>query len=414
MAKYLASHDNGTDGAIHVEATTFRRVHELSILPVLVLEFSADIMDTSKIDSMFAPESSILCVEPDTTLYLSTNAASTILDVDSINNSIYGPFHGESIKIAIVDSGIDITHPDLERCIVDKHVFLLKDGISAEIPSSDTGHGTAIAGIIRGSGKQSTGKFKGIAPGVDLLDYIAFNGSGKGFLSDVLASLDFAAKSNVKMICMAFSSLPSVKISKIFENYLDILANTRDIVLCAGTGNFGPERGTIGMPGCFDSVLTTGSTTRSFKVAPFSGRGYDGLKKPDFCLPGEKITSLNVIDSFFKDSSLDENEYYARFSGNSISVAILTGIVAMILDAQPALKPEDVKKLLLASCNKIRKTAEISAGRGLLSPVKAFVKLKQFYGFSKDYNKVLMETLVTTASLTFFVIALSLMFASFI
>jgi serine protease AprX len=392
----------------------FRPVHDLALFPVVILEALGSSDDGTDGTAFFSGVDGIKAWEPDVEFFLSGLSASTILNTNYINTSIYGPFHGDNIPIAIIDGGIDVTQPDLASNMLSQNTFLRKTKESSSSGREDLGHGTAIAGIICGSGSSSGGKYTGIVNGVKIIDCQAFDGSGKGLLSDVLAAVENAATCEAKLICMPFSSVPGAKPSAIFENLLLHLSSVLDIVLCAGTGNNGPEESTIGMPGCFDCVLTTGSLTPNFKVSLFSGRGNANLSKPDFCLPGEDIISLNVEASTFRDNVLDENEYYAIFSGNSMSVAFLAGIVAMILAAEPALKPAQIKQLFRASSIRISGFSKISAGNGILNVSIALRRLSKLYAFQKAYMALSKEIFMLASIVLFFTVAVSMMLASFI
>ncbi|HME52965.1 MAG TPA: S8 family serine peptidase [Candidatus Lokiarchaeia archaeon] len=405
---------NDIEFSIQLNGKSFVPVHDLATLPVLVIEPVQPGEEIIDGNILFKDVKGIKSWESDVALYLAGSSACTILNINFINKSIYGPFHGDNIPVAIIDSGVDISHPDLEGCILAQKKFrkISREAVTAE--QDDLGHGTAIAGIICGSGSSSGGKYTGIVTGAKIIDCNAFDGSGKGLLSDVLSALEFAAASGAKVICMPFSSLPVAKPSKIFENLLVHLASELQIVLCAGTGNGGPEESTIGMPGCYDCVLTTGSLTPNLMVSVFSGRGAPNSSKPDFCLPGEDIFSLNVEHSLFKDQVVDENEYYATFTGNSMSVAVLAGIVTMIVEVTPYLKPEDIKWLMRASCLKIRRAAKISAGYGIMNLTIMLKRLNVLYAFHKSYVTMSKEMILLASTIIFFTVAVSMMLASFI
>jgi hypothetical protein len=409
MATFAASQHPKDEAAPDGVASPFRVIRELSLAPIMVLEWIADRFDENALDATLPESAGIVFREKESEFFLSAISPNAVLGMDTINASVYGPFQGNGLTIAIIDGGIHAAHPDLEGCTINRKVY------SDAASNFDAGHGTAIAGIICGSGRMSRGQFKGIAREVNLLDCVAFDARGKGLLGDILAAIDDAVKKGIRVIAMPFSSRPATETSAIFEYYLRVLFEARATVFCCGAGNHGPLQGTIGMPGCYDCVITTGSTSPGFKVSRFSGRGKQGrANKPDFCLPGEQAVSLNTEDSSFKDAILDENEHYASFSGNSVSVAILTGIVAAILSAKPDAKPAAIKHLLLASCAKIRKSAPISAGRGIIAPASIFRNMDLLYAFAKGFPTISREAAYTTAVVVFFSFATALMIASFL
>ncbi|NMC06511.1 MAG: S8 family serine peptidase [Candidatus Lokiarchaeota archaeon] len=410
LATFAGKHPAPDENVIPEKGFEIRITRQLALAPIAIVDMIADDLPREMLDNEFPDGVGIMFKEPDVDFFLSATSANNVLGMDSINASIYGPFQGDGIAVAVVDGGIDATHPDLHRTTITRTTFI-HDGSKI-----DAGHGTAMAGIICGSGAMSKGHFKGITRNVTLLDCVAFDASGHGMLADVLAAIDGAVLQGVKIFCLPFNSRPGREPSPIFEYYLDTLVKDHDIIFCCGSGNLGPIQGTIGMPGCYPCVITTGSTSLSFIVSRFSGRGMLGGKesKPDFCLPGEQAVSLNHENSRFKDAVLDANEYYAMFSGNSVSVAILTSLVVAIRSARPDATPAAIKQLLKASCVKIRKSAPISSGMGLVSPALVFTNMNKLYARSKGFTAIVRDAVSTTVVLFFFAIAMGLMIASFL
>ncbi|MBN2153840.1 MAG: S8 family serine peptidase [Candidatus Lokiarchaeota archaeon] len=389
-------------------ASPFRVIHELSLVPIVVLEPSAGMLDDQAIEALLPESEGIVAKEREAELFLSASSPNTILDMDTVNSSVYGPFQGNGLAIAVIDGGILATHPDLAGCEISRREYV------AAARGLDAGHGTAVAGIICGSGRMSRGRFKGIAREVELLDCVAFDARGRGLLGDVLAAVDGAVGAGIRVVCMPFSSWPGTEPSTIFEHYLRVLVEAHSVVFCSGAGNSGPLQGTIGMPGRFDCVLTAGSTSPDFKVSRFSGRGSQArsVPKPDFCLPGEQAVSLNAEDSLWKERILDENEHYAVFSGNSVSVAILTGLVAGILSAKPDARPSAIKQLLTASCKRMRKFAPLSAGKGIVVASSIFRNMDVLYAFAKRFPVVAHDAAFLSSLILFFSITTALLIAS--
>jgi serine protease AprX len=422
LARYIDGL-NEKSGLAGIEARpSIRVVHQLVMSPILVLDTHGhdDLVQDNEAEGHdhIQPHphpglEDTVAIEHECPFFLAGSGASTVLAMPTIHHSIYGPFHADGITIAVIDGGIDATQLDLKHISIIKKSFLDLHAGVAQDHATDLGHGTAIAGIICGSGQNAKGKYCGIVMNPILLDCTALDASGKGLLGDIMAAIDHAACIGSRIICMPFSALPREKPSPLFEQFLSSLVNSRGVVLCGGAGNLGPEQGTIGMPGCFDCVLTTGSTSPTFNISRFSGRGSLKLRKPDFCLPGEQVVSINVMQSFWKDRVLDENEYYGEFSGNSVSVGMLAGIVALILSATPGITPREVKKVLVQSCSRIRKFASFSTGYGVLSPAKALRNLNQLHAFQSDLPTIVRKALSMAGVLVFFAIAVAMMITSF-
>ncbi|MFX0103200.1 MAG: S8 family serine peptidase [Candidatus Hodarchaeota archaeon] len=387
------------------ENTNFFIIHELETVPIAVLENNWEKMEEENAGKFLDAAKQVLTWEEEIQFKLSMSSIRNVMDVDFVDTSIYGPFTGFGISIAVIDGGINDEHPDLEKKLWDCRKFL-------EDSELDLGHGTAVAGIICGNGSSSDDEYIGLAPDVDIVDCIAFNKDGVGKLGDILMAIDWAVQNRVKILCMAFNSMPGSKHSEIFENLLKHVNENYGVIACAGTGNFGPASSTIGMPGIFESVLTTGALTKLFKVQMKSGRGTVSSGKPEFCLPGENIISLNVFNSYFKERHLDKNEFYAVYSGSSVSVAILSGIIAKILQARPSIPYNEMKKVLLDSCNEIEGSAPESSGHGILIPRVIFTNLKRMISFRKPYSQVMKDSLFITVILFYLLVVAAIVFTA--
>ena len=179
--------------------------------------------------------------------------------------------------------------------------------------SDDYGHGTHVAGIIAGSGYDSDGRRTGVAPGAKLLGLKVLDGEGHGYVSDVIAAIDYAisvrSTYNVRVINLSVAS-------GVFESYwhdpLTLAARRAvdaGIVVVAAAGNLGldsngrPQSGGITSPGNAPWVLTVGASSHQGTarrsddiVGNFSSHGptwIDFAAKPDIVAPGVGIESLS-------------------------------------------------------------------------------------------------------------------------
>jgi serine protease AprX len=279
---------------------------------------------------------------------------------------------GRGIGIAIIDSGVTAWHNDLGA----ERVVHFADFVSGRVtPYDDYGHGTHVAGIIAGSGFDSDGAREGIAPGAHLVALKALNGRGEGYVSHVVAALNYAIEQrerlNIRVINLSVAS-------GVYESYLtDPLtvaarrAVDAGIVVVTAAGNFGrgpdgqPLHGGITSPGNAPWVLTVGAgshngTTRrrDDTVAPFSSRGpthIDRAVKPDLVAPGVGIESLADGDSLLFQahpaarlwgSRETAIEPYLALSGTSMAAPVVTGTIALMLEVNPDLTPNLIKAIL--------------------------------------------------------------------
>jgi serine protease AprX len=157
------------------------------------------------------------------------------------------------------------------------------------------------------------------------------------------------------------------------------------IIVCAAAGNDGPEKGSISSPGIDPKIITVGASydrasasRRGDKIASFSSRGptIDGLQKPDIVCPGIDIISLRAKKSYYKMfKDLKITDYYTTMSGTSMAVPVCCGIAALLLEAAPWLKPDDVKRILMKTSMDMGFTRN-EQGCGCPDIEKALLRLK--------------------------------------
>jgi serine protease AprX len=320
---------------------------------------------------------------------------------------------GRGVGVAVIDSGITNWHDDLHRN--NSRVAHFKDFTtdlriwSSNPAYDDYGHGTHVAGIIAGTGYDSNGKHKGIAPGAKLVGLKVMDGNGRGYISDVIAAIDYAisVKStyNIRVINISVAS-------GVFESYwLDPLtlaakrAVDAGIVVVASAGNLGEDAygrkqsGGITAPGNAPWVLTVGasseqgtSTRSNDTIAKFSSRGptwVDFSAKPDIVAPGVGIESLSDPNSLLYlmlpgmriSGVLGLNlgyQPYLSLSGTSMSAPVVAGTVALMLEANPKLTPNAVKAILQYTAQAWSNTSYLSQGAGILN-ARGAIRLAKFF-----------------------------------
>lgn len=223
-------------------------------------------------------------------------------------------YTGAGVKIAVIDSGIDMHHPDLK----------LAGGISFAPYSSsyddDDGHGTHVAGIIAGQGKEDG--MEGIAPGSKLYAVKYLNQAGDGGISELLQSIEWCIDHHMDIINMSF----------VFDN--DILpiheemnaAYHHGILLVAAAGNGGADSHVM-YPAAYSSVIAVSAVNNDNHISSFSSRG----KAIEFAAPGFQIYSTYYHHS------------YAVLNGTSMAAAFVTGVLALIEEANPSFSAEEVR-----------------------------------------------------------------------
>ena len=300
---------------------------------------------------------------------------------------------GAGIGVAIIDSGVTSWHDDLgpDRVV---HFADFVDFLPA--PYDDYGHGTHVAGIIAGNGYDSNGARKGIAPAANLVVLKVLDGSGYGYISNVIAALDYAVqqrkKYNIRVINLSVAA-------GVYESYntdpLTLAAKRAvqaGIVVVTAAGNLGrnaegkTQYGGITAPGNAPWVLTVGASSHNGTidraddtVAGFSSRGptyIDYTAKPDIVAPGVGIESLTdastVLYATHPTTRLwgtvdTATEPYLSLSGTSMAAPVVTGTIALMLQANPALTPNLVKAILQFTAERKSNYNDLTQGAGFLN-----------------------------------------------
>jgi serine protease AprX len=317
-------------------------------------------------------------------------------------------YDGAGIGVAIIDSGSGASSDDLADAPggvsrVDRFVDFVN---GQTVAYDDYGHGTHVAGIIAGNGFDSGGARAGIAPAARVIALKAIDASGQGRISDVIAALDYAIGQkdalNIRVINLSVAAA-------VYESYNDdplTLAAQRavaaGIVVVAAAGNGGRsadgrlQYGGITAPGNAPWVLTVGASSHLGSVdraddtiAAFSSRGpsaIDNAAKPDLVAPGVGIESLSdpssalyLTDAAYLLSGTVPTSYlpYLSLSGTSMAAPVVSGAVALMLQANPALTPNQVKAILQYTSQRYASYDRLTQGAGFLN-AKGAVELAQF------------------------------------
>jgi len=226
---------------------------------------------------------------------------------------------GNRVRIGVVDTGVDPTHPDLKLSVY-RGINLLNPNL---LPNDDNGHGTHIAGIIAASSNRQG--ILGVAPQASIHAVKAFDKQGSAYVSDIIAGIDWCVDNDMDIINMSFGmNTYSQALEVAIKN-----AYKSGKIIVASCGNEG-KRSSIDYPARFTQVVSVGALTRSGKVASFSNKG----KRIDIYAPGEKIYSCWLGGN------------YHELSGTSMATAHVTGTVALMLGIRPSLKPQQIKQTL--------------------------------------------------------------------
>ncbi|MHA1264317.1 MAG: S8 family peptidase [Candidatus Helarchaeota archaeon] len=249
---------------------------------------------------------------------------------------------GEGVVVAVVDTGIDLEHPDLKGKVI-AHADFTNEGYF-----DGNGHGTHVAATIAGTGK-AEGKYIGVAPEAKLIAAKVLASNGSGTFSGVIAGIEWAAKQKPDVMNLSLGAdIPGSCDGTDPACMAVDAAVDQGIVMCIAAGNAGPGSSTVGSPGCAKKVITVGASDDNDNIAWFSSRGptKDNRVKPDILLPG-----VNIIAARAKNTSMGTiiDEYYTQASGTSMATPHCAGVAALLKSKYPDLTPQEVKDLLMAT-----------------------------------------------------------------
>jgi serine protease AprX len=311
---------------------------------------------------------------------------------------------GRGVGIAVIDSGVANWHDDLGSNRVTRFVDFVNFQAAAY---DDYGHGTHVAGIIAGNGHDSGGRRRGIAPGATLLVEKVLDASGQGYISNVIAAIDYAIANKDALGLRIVNLSVAAGVYESYETDPLTLAAKRAVdaglIVVSAAGNLGrgpggkPQYGAIGAPGNAPWVITVGASSHSGTVdrsddtiAGFSSRGptrLDFQTKPDIVAPGVGIESLAEAGStLFNTKPLmrlwgspevqTATEPYLSMSGTSMASPVVSGTIALMLQANPALTPNLVKAILQFTAESREGYDTLTQGAGFLN-TRGAVELAQ-------------------------------------
>ncbi len=331
-------------------------------------------------------------------------------------------------SVVINDSGIDATHADLSfgdhvvqnvQIVADTSLTGFNPLVFVEnVPNTDThvGHGTHCAGIVGGNGVQSGSKYRGVAPGAKLIG----TGSGVGlFILNALGGFEWSlahqAQYGIRVISNSWGSTgpfdPDDPV-----NIASRRAYERNIVVVFAAGNEGPAPDTHNPYAKAPWVISVAAGTKEGGLATFSSRGtprevrltdddpHNDFDAPTITAPGTgrefetnaedltaAIVSTRALSNVVSTGLTDDTEiepgnipFYTQISGTSMACPHVAGVVALLLDANPLLTPDEIKSILVRTATAMPGYADWEAGAGYIN-VRAAVDAA-LNGNAADYG----------------------------
>lgn len=222
-------------------------------------------------------------------------------------------YKGKGVKIAIIDTGVQVNHPDLRDRIIGGRNFTSEDGGNISRYNDYNGHGTHVAGIIAAS---ANGKgVVGVAPEASLLILKILDGKGNGTYSSAIAALKYAITQGVDVISMSLGGPTDVpELHAVIKE-----AVSKEIVVVCAAANSGDDNALTpeyAYPAYYSEVISVGAATGGKRVADFSNSN----NQVDLIAPG-----VNILSTYINSS-------YARLSGTSMAAPYVTGAAALLIN----------------------------------------------------------------------------------
>lgn len=304
---------------------------------------------------------------------------------------------GNGYTVAVIDSGIDANHPDLQfgpktiqNVKIAGDLGLVGAGVNLEnVSNTDTssGHGTHVAGTVAGTGAASAGDsrrpnyYAGIAPEASLLGL----GVGEGInILFALEAFDYALANqerySIDVITNSWGSASGPYDPNSPVNQASYEAYKRGMVVAFAAGNDGPGDDTLNPYAVVPWVINVGSGTKAGALSSFSSAGVPGdfYKHIDVVAPGSSICSTRAAGTAIGATGplvdTAHPEYTARYhciSGTSMATPFVAGTVTLLLEANPELSPDQIETILMKSATPMPAYAYHQVGGGYINVLAA-------------------------------------------
>ncbi|GAA3673634.1 S8 family serine peptidase [Lentzea roselyniae] len=272
-------------------------------------------------------------------------------------------FTGKGTTVAVLDTGVDQTHPDLKDREVGERNFT-----SSPDTGDHHGHGTHVASIIAGTGAKSGGKYRGVAPDAGILDVKVLGDNGSGQDSGIIAGMEWAVEQGAQIVNMSLGGHDTPEIEPL-EEAVNRLSAEKGTLFVIAAGNSGPNSSTVGSPGTADAALTVGAVDDRNQIAEFSSRGPTkaGALKPDLTAPGVGIVAALHSDGRIGPPVADG---YTSLDGTSMATPHVAGAAALLRQQHPGLTGTALKARLTASTTPTATLTPFDQGSGRVDVAK--------------------------------------------
>ncbi|MDP9374000.1 MAG: S8 family serine peptidase [Chloroflexota bacterium] len=390
-------------------------VHEFSALPMLAVQGTPD-----QIRATFGL-AGLTSVYFNRQLEYLMHESVTTIGADRVWGEL--GYTGKGVGVAVIDSGVDGAHPDIafggplvqNVKIVGPNFFTGEDVILENQINTDTssGHGTHVAGMIGGRGTASAGYYRGVAPDSNLV------GIGAGdalFILFALQGFDWAlahqAEYNIRVISNSWGTTGEFAPGNPI-NVASKQAHDAGMTVVFAAGNEGPGENTLNPYSVAPWVIGVAAGNKDGRtLADFSSRGIPGdpLYHPTITAPGVRIastrastgTTINALTARSDLTGCVKTEFIAFYTcanGTSMATPHVSGVLALMLEANPKLHPDILKDLLIKTATPMAGYAEFEVGAGYVdayAATKEAVHTSPKYGQYRDKSGKVYKTIAQT------------------
>jgi subtilisin family serine protease len=264
--------------------------------------------------------------------------------------------NGSGVTVAVIDTGIDRTHPDLDE----GSVVGRRDFTDENRTGDPVGHGTHVAGVITGDGEANE-SFVGVAPGASLLDARVLNSQGSGRTSWVIDGLEWAVDRDADVASMSLGSQARTDDEGPLVEAVEE-ATAEGTLVVAAAGNAGGFA-SVGTPGVAPEALTVAAVDDDSAVAPFSSRGpasTGAILKPEIAAPGVGVTS--ACPGGTGCDLTQPGGSYTALNGTSMATPHVSGVAALTLAAHPDRSVRELKHTLVSSARPVPSDVDSALG----------------------------------------------------
>ncbi len=261
----------------------------------------------------------------------------------------WGSATGRGVRVAVLDTGIDMSHPDLKANIEGGFDCINETTDVVD----DNGHGTHVAGTI--AALDNDFGVVGVAPEARLYAVKAFDSRGQGQVSDIVQGMEWCMTNRMQIINMSFGTPDS---SKALTMAIDKAAQA-GAVMVAAAGNDG-RRDSVLYPARDPNVIAVAASTRDDRIASFSNSG----EQVAVAAPGEDIYST------YRDGG------YKSLTGTSMACPHVTGVAALLLSVSPGLTRDDVREIVCRTATKLSGFSPDQQGSGVVNAGAAVARVR--------------------------------------